>query len=97
MDMWQDELNDEQTESLIEKAANEIRRRKMETPAIMMLEMHKPLGWVASQATLAFSPFLVPFTGFDFMNDYSRLFAKRENIEKLLQKLEAPREIAGDA
>jgi len=96
MDMWQEDLTDEQTEALLDKAANEIRKRKMETPAILMLDMHKPLGWMASQGALTFAPFLVPFTGFDFMNDYSRLLAKRENIERLLTKLEAPRQVAGD-
>lgn len=55
-----------------------------------MLEMHKPLGFLASQAAIVFSPFLVPLVGFDRVNDYSRLFAKRDNIERLLEELERP-------
>lgn len=87
-DMWTEELTEEQETKLIQKAAHEIRKRKMQMPAVLLLEMHKPLNFLASQAAIVFSPFLVPFVGFDNVNDYSRLLAKRDNIERLLQELE---------
>lgn len=86
--MWDKELTEEETQELIRKAAQEIRKRKLEMPAVLMLEMHKPLTFLASQATIVFSPFLVPFVGYDNVNDYSRLLAKRDNIERLLEELE---------
>lgn len=86
-DYWKEELTNQETESLIRKAAREIRKRKLEAPAILFLEMHKPLSYVSSQAAIAFSPFLVPFFGFQNMNDYSRLFARRENVERLIEVL----------
>jgi len=86
--MWSTELTDEETEALVAKAANEIIRRKMQTPAILFLEMNKPLANVGANAALMFAPFAVPFFGFDLVNDYSRLFSKRENVEKLLLKIE---------
>jgi hypothetical protein len=89
-DLWKEELTEEQEKTLIQKAASEIRKRKMQAPAILMLEMHKPLHFLASQATIVFSPFIVPFVGFDNVNDYSRLLAKRDNIERLLEELEKP-------
>lgn len=96
--MWLTDLTEQETEALIEKAANEIVRRKLETPAILFLEMHKPLANIGANAAVAFSPFLMPFFGFDFVNDYSRLFRKRENVEMLLVKIEelskAPKEKA---
>lgn len=64
----------------------------METPAILMLEMHKPMANVAAHAAVTFSPFLVPFFGFDRVNDYSRLLSSRENIERLIQELERIRD-----
>lgn len=91
-DIWKEELSPEEEEALIEKAAAEIRKRKLNLPAMMFFEMHKPLSYVSSQAAIVFSPFLVPFVGFDFVNDYSRLFAKKENVEKLLQRLEEDEE-----
>lgn len=87
-DFWKDELTDEEADELIEKAASEIERRKLEVPAVVLLETHKPLAFIGSQGAIAFAPFVAPFLGFDFVNNYSRLFAKRENIEKLLDRIE---------
>lgn len=87
-DFWQTELTEEETEALIEKATREVAKRRMHSPAILFLEMHKPLSFVAANATVAFAPFIVPFFGFDAVNDYSRLMTKRENVERLIQSIE---------
>jgi hypothetical protein len=87
-DFWKEELSEQEEEELLDKAASEIRKRKLEAPAILMLELHKPVAYVGSHAAIAFSPFLVPFLGYDNINNYSRLFSKKENIERLLQRLD---------
>lgn len=87
-EFWKDDLTEEEEDALIEKAALEIEKRKLEVPAVLMLESHKPLAFVGSQTAIAFAPFLAPFVGFDFINNYSRLFSKRENVEKLLVRIE---------
>lgn len=87
-DLWREELTSEEEEELLDRAASEIEKRHLNVPAMLLFEMHKPLSFVGAQASIVFSPFIVPFVGFDGYNDYSRLFAKRENIEKLLQRLE---------
>ena len=86
--LWDEDLSEEQTAKLIDRAAREICRRKLQTPAILMLEMNKPILPVAAHASIAFAPFAVPFVGFDMFNDYSRLVAKRENVERLLVRIE---------
>ena len=86
--MWSTDLTEEETAALIEKAANEVARRNLHTPAILFLEMNKPLAYIGANASLVFAPFAVPFLGFDFVNDYSRLFSSRENVERLIQKIE---------
>jgi len=88
LEFWTKELTEPETHALIEKAAAEIEKRGMTAPAVIFLEMHKPLSNIASQAAIALSPFIVPFVGFDFTNDYSRLLSKRENIESLILRLE---------
>jgi hypothetical protein len=85
---WDEEMDEESTERILDRAADEIRKRNLVAPALLALEMHKPLANVGGHAALVFSPFMVPFLGYDAVNDYSRVFAKRENIEKLLRKLE---------
>lgn len=87
-DFWKEELSEQEEEQLLDKAASEIRKRKLEAPAILMLELHKPVAYVGSHAAIAFSPFLVPFLGYDNINNYSRLFSKKENIERLLKRLD---------
>ena len=88
LDLWSSELTLEEEEALVRKAAGEIKKRKLEAPAILALEAHKPLSNVIAQSMIVFSGFLVPFLGFQNVNDYSRLFQKRENIEKLIRLLE---------
>ena len=87
-DLWSTELTPEEEKNLLEKAANEIIKRKMQTPAILALESHKPLANVIAQTTIVFSGFLIPFLGFQNVNDYSRLLQKRENVERLICLLE---------
>lgn len=60
----------------------------MQAPAILALEAHKPLANVIAQSVVVFSGFLVPFLGFQNVNDYSRLLHKRENVERLICLLE---------
>jgi hypothetical protein len=94
-DLWKEPLTEEEREKLLDKAAHEITKRKLEMPATLFLEMHKPLAYVGMHATLAFSPFLVPFLGFDLVNDFSRLFSDKENVELLMQRLEEHRKNPG--
>jgi len=86
--MWSDDLTEEETEALILKAANEVTKRGLQVPAILFLEMNKPLAYVSANAALVFAPFAVPFLGFDAVNDYSRLAAERGNVERLIRKIE---------
>lgn len=88
MEFWTEDVTEQKVEDLVAKAAHEIRKRHMEAPAILMLEMHRPLSNVLAQTSIVFSPFLVPLIGFDNLNDYSQVFSKRENVELLIQELE---------
>lgn len=87
-DFWQTELTEEETEALIAKATEQVAKRRLHAPAIMFLEMHKPLSNVAANAAVVFAPFLVPLFGFDTVNDFSRFLTKRENVERLIQSIE---------
>ncbi|CAN5372664.1 hypothetical protein BH11ARM2_BH11ARM2_20000 [soil metagenome] len=90
MDFWDRELTDEETVTLLEKVAKEVKRRRLEVPVTMALELHKPLAGVLGNGSLVFAPFLVPLLGFDSVNDYTRLLSKRENFERLMDMIERP-------
>ena len=85
---WYEPLADEEREALLNKVAGFIERRKLEVPAVLFLESHRPLAYVGSQATLAFSPFLVPFLGLMNVRDFSRFLQEPSNIERLIQRIE---------
>jgi hypothetical protein len=93
-DFWREDLTEEEEEKLIDDAAKLIEKRRMVMPAILVLEMHKPLSNVAANTGVTLAPFLVPLFGFDLMNNYTRLLRRQQNVERLIERLEAPKEYA---
>lgn len=89
LEMWEKPLSPEETARLIDRAVEQIKKRRLEVPAILFLEMHKPLAGIAGHAAVAFSPFLMPLFGFKNVDDYSQFLSKRENIEMLIRRLES--------
>lgn len=87
--LWHNDLTDEQADELIQRAAEEVVKRKLAVPAVLFLEMNKPLANVVGHAGVFFSPFLIPFFGFDRVNDYSRLVSSRARVEQLIERIEA--------
>jgi hypothetical protein len=83
-----DELSLEERDKLIDELARKIVGRRLETPAIMFLEMHKPVAFLASQSMIAVSPFLVPLFGPEGVRKYAQLFGTRENVELLIRRIE---------
>lgn len=81
-------LTDTERDEMIEKIALNIHRRGLETPAILFLEMHKPLSFFASQTLIVTSPLIAPIVGFDRVSSASRLLESRANVELLIQRLE---------
>jgi len=81
-------LTDTERDEMIEKIALNIHRRGLETPAILFLEMHKPLSFFASQTLIVTSPLIAPIVGFDRVSSASRLLESRDNVELLIQRLE---------
>lgn len=86
--LWNEELSAEKQDEMIEKLAREIVNRRMQSPAILALELHKPIAGFLSQTSLVLSPFMIPFLGFNGVNQYSQLFSKRANWDRLIEKIE---------
>jgi len=88
-DRWQeDQLSDEERDAILERIAQGIVRRGMAAPAVLFLELNKPLSFVASQSLIVLTPFLAPFVGIDNVHRYSRLLERRENVERLIERIE---------
>ena len=85
---WDAELSDEDRDALIEKMAQKIAQFGMFTPAILLLEMNKPIAFLTGQATVLASGMLAPLFGFENVQQFSRLCENRQNVEKLIQRVE---------
>lgn len=74
----------------LEALALSIAQRGWCTPAIVILEMLKPLGFVGSQLLLLGEPLLGPGTRVASRR-YATLLEDRDNVEQLLALLESHR------
>ena len=83
------------TDQLIDGLAQHIRQRRLETPAVALLEVSRPLSFVASQGLLMAQPLLGFLFGESRVGEYADLLADRSNVDRLIARLE-PHEIPSD-
>ena len=75
-------------EEILDKIAHKVVTWRMTVPAILFLESVKPLNFVGSQMLVFFEPFVqAVFTVRDY-NEFVRMMEERENVERLLQRIE---------
>jgi hypothetical protein len=94
MSLWVEPLTEEQKEQIVETLSDQVVKRGLSAPAILFLEMHKPLARVAANAAIVFSPFIIPFMGLKPFDHYSQFVEDRENIERLIRRIEEKAEEA---
>ncbi|MFQ3549329.1 MAG: hypothetical protein SNJ70_06225 [Armatimonadota bacterium] len=85
-----EKINQEEIDNFLNQVAEAVVKRGFELPAILFLEAHKPLSFVASQMLLVASPLFAPLIGFDKIDKLSYILSDRKNIEKLIEKIENP-------
>jgi hypothetical protein len=85
------EITPEIENEYIEKVAQKIHEQEMETAAILLLESSKPLVWVGGEMGRFFITPFVPIISDKWgvtSEKFFLVFEKRENIERLLKRLE---------
>jgi acyl-CoA reductase-like NAD-dependent aldehyde dehydrogenase len=85
---WDRELTTEERDQMITQVAEAIVKRGMATPAILFLEMNKPLAFLSSQALVVSAGFLAPIVGLANLQKFSKLVQSRGNIERLMRRIE---------
>ena len=85
---WDAPLPDAERDALIEALAQKVHGRGLHTPAILFLEMHRPVAFLAGQSLVLGSGFLAPLFGPQNVQKYSKLIESRANIERLVQRIE---------
>lgn len=81
-------LSAEERDSLVDSVAKAIADRKLEVPAVLFLEAHKPLSFIASQSVFVAVPFLGPLIGAQRIADFGKLLGDRANIDLLIARIE---------
>jgi len=82
-------VSDRQRDEMIDALARKVVARRLETPAIFILESHQPLSFVISQSLLLSAPVLGTFFGFGAVNRWAHILEDRENVTRLVQRIEA--------
>lgn len=91
-------LTSEQIDASVDSIAKKVIARRLETPAVLFLEMHKPLAHLAGQGAFVALPLVGPLVGPQKMADFGKLISERANIELLIERIEklaAARNTAG--
>ena len=73
---------------LVERAARWVVEKRLQTPAVFLLEMHKPVAPLGSMMLLAAMPFVGPFVGFNVMERLALFVEDRSNVERLIGRIE---------
>jgi len=81
-------LSADRRDQLTEELAQALHQRRLGAPAIALLEVHKPLSFVASQALLVLSPLLTVFLGQVDIGEYAGLLESSGNVDGVISRLE---------
>ena len=82
------ELSDAERDRILDRAARELVRRRLEVPAVLALEMHRPLAYLGSQALALFTPMLAPAFGLRNLEVLYALLEDRANLDRLMERIE---------
>lgn len=85
---WDADLTPEDRDALIEKMAQRVERYGLYTPAILFLELNKPIAFLSSQAIILGSGALGPLFGMQNVQQVSKLLESRDNVERLIRRIE---------
>ena len=85
----QDSGEQSQQREVLAKVVELIVRRRMEAPAIFVLESTKPLSFLASQTLIFFQPIIQALLSVKDYETFALAIEDRENIEWMIAQLEA--------
>lgn len=87
------DLKPERRDEILMAIAKKVEKYNLITPAILFLQMGKPLSFVGSQAVLFSAPIAGAFIDERLIEDFGQVMADRENVERLLTLLEEREEV----
>ena len=82
-------LDTQRRDELIEQLSQRAARLGMTSPAILLLEMHKPLAFLGAQLVWATQPLLQGWWRDQDLRDLARLLEDRAGVDALIERLSA--------
>ena len=76
-------------QQLIDRFARHVARLGMTAPAVLFLEMHKPLAFLVAQLLFAAQPFLGIVFDQAELRDFATIIEERGGVEELIDRLES--------
>lgn len=73
---------------VIDRVCREVVRRRMVTPALMSLELCRPLNYVGSQTLHFFAPVVAALTDARGYQHFAEFLERRGSVDYLCQRLE---------
>lgn len=73
---------------LIDKLCAEVVRRRLTTPALLMLEMYRPFNYVSAQLLHFFQPIVAIITDTDGYQQFALFLEQRGSIDYLVERIE---------
>jgi len=83
------DLAPEERDAILDRIAHEMVRRRLEAPAVLCLEAHRPLQFLLSQGLIVFTPILSMLFGAAPLEKLLLLMQERENLDRLIGRIEA--------
>ncbi len=83
-----EDISKDETERILNKAANEIVKRRLTVPAIFILESCRPLNFIGSQALIALEPFIQAIFSIPDYRKFALIIESDENIKKFVEIIE---------
>ena|SRR5436190_21289705 len=74
--------------AIIDRLCSEIAKRRLTTPALMLLEMSRPLNFVGAQAMHFFTPLVSAVTDTSGFEQFAMFLEKPGSIEFLCKRIE---------
>jgi hypothetical protein len=90
-----DEQRLDRQRQVLQRVADKLVERRLEAPAILVLESVKPLSFIASQGLVFLGPLLQPLLSVRDYDTFAEALESRENLEWLISRLEAGEEGRG--
>jgi len=74
---------------VVDRLCREVVQRRMSTPALMALEMSRPLNYVSAQLLHFFQPFLTVLTDAAAYDQFATFLEQRGSVDYISGRLEA--------